>query len=292
MMLLCIRPIIIVTCVAAVMSVIGLAPSVAQPGISATDSMPDRIKFEYVPPTNPQHHEVYKYVKEGAALEKVQQIFSPFRLPIDLTVKTLGCDGRSNAWYLRPVVSLCYEYLDDILKSAPKDLALGGLSPVDAILGQFYYVVSHEFGHAIFDVLGVPSFGSAEDAADQFSTYMMLHLGKDDASRLIAGAAYSYKNNLQSSAVILPLRAFTDMHGLPAQRYYNLLCIAYGADAKAFARVVDEGLLPQERARDCGREYSGVAHAFSRLIAPHLDQELVKRVHQRDWLPSKKSLAN
>jgi hypothetical protein len=117
-------------------------------------------------------------------------------------------------------------------------------------------------------------------------------LGKDDASRLIAGAAYSYKNNLQSSAVILPLRAFTDMHGLPAQRYYNLLCIAYGADAKAFARVVDEGLLPQERARDCGREYSGVAHAFSRLIAPHLDQELVKRVHQKDWLPSKKSLAN
>ena len=114
---------------------------------------------------------------------------------------------------------------------------------------------------------------------------MMLHLGKDDASRLIAGAAYSYKNNIQSSAVILSLRAFADMHGVPAQRYYNLLCIAYGADAKAFARVVDEGLLPPERARGCAHEYSEVAHAFTKLIAPHLDQELVKQVHQRDWLP-------
>jgi hypothetical protein len=284
MLLMSSRPLpIAAICVAIIAA--GFAPGVAQPGASAAGSKPNRIQFEYVPPKNAQHDEVYRYVKEGAALEKVQKIFSPFRLPIDLTVKTLGCDGRSNAWYLRPVVSLCYEYLDDILKSAPKDLALGGLSPVDAVLGQFYYVVSHEFGHAIFDVLQIPSFGASEDAADQFSTYMMLHLGKDDASRLIAGAAYSYKNNIQSSAVILPLRAFADMHGVPAQRYYNLLCIAYGADAKAFARVVDEGLLPPERARGCGHEYSEVAYAFTKLIAPHLDQELVKQVHQKDWLP-------
>jgi len=32
-----------------------------------------------------------------------------FRLPIHLTVKAVDC-GRSNAWYQRPVATLCYEY--------------------------------------------------------------------------------------------------------------------------------------------------------------------------------------
>ena len=140
---------------------------------------------------------------EGRALEKVQQLFSPFRLPIDLTVRTVGCDGRSNAWYQRPAVSLCYEYLDEIWQSAPKETTPAGVTPMDAVVGQFFYVVAHEFGHAMFDLLQVPSFGSAEEAADQFSTFMMLHMGKDDARRLISGAAYSYRNSVQSSTAFV-----------------------------------------------------------------------------------------
>jgi len=93
---------------------------------------PNRIKFEYVPPTNPQHEVVYRDLKESKALEKVQEIFSPFRLPIDLTVKTVGCDGQSNAWYLRPAVTLCYEYLDAIWRNAPKEVTPSGVTPIDA----------------------------------------------------------------------------------------------------------------------------------------------------------------
>jgi Putative metallopeptidase len=91
-----------------------------------------------------------------------------------------------------------------------------------------YYVVAHEFGHAVFHLLDVPSFGNAEDIADQFSAYMVLLLGKDDAPRLIGGAAYSYKSIMENSNVILPVKAFSDVHGLPPQRFYNLLCMAYG----------------------------------------------------------------
>src|SRR5262245_57283201 len=86
----------------------------------AEDARPNRILFEYVPPKNPQLAPVYKQIKERGALEKVQQLFSPFRIPIDLTVKTVEC-GQSNAWYQRPTVNLCYEYLDVILQNAPKE---------------------------------------------------------------------------------------------------------------------------------------------------------------------------
>ena len=99
-------------------------------------------------------------------------------------------------------VTLCYEYWTKIWRGAPKQPGPAGITPVDAVVGQFFYVVAHEFGHAMFDVLQVPSFGSAEDAADEFSTFMMLHLGKDDARRLISGAAYSYRNAVQDFGII------------------------------------------------------------------------------------------
>jgi Putative metallopeptidase len=250
----------------------------------AQEARPNRIQFEYVPPQNPQLEVVYTQLKQGHALEKIQQLFSPFRIPIDLTVKTVEC-GRSNAWYQRPTVTLCYEYLDEIWRSAPKQPGPAGVTPVDAVVGQFFYVVAHEFGHAMFDVLQVPSFGSAEDAADEFSTFMMLHLGKDDARRLISGAAYSYRNTVQDSASIVALQAFSDMHSMPAQRFFNLLCIAYGADPITFAHVVEEKYLPESRARDCKREYDEVAFAFKNLIGPHLDQDFVKQALRQDWLP-------
>ena len=57
------------------------------------------------------------------------------------------------------------------------------------VLGQFFYVVAHEMGHALFDQLNVPPWGRPEDAGDQFAAYMMLLFGKQDARRLIGGAA-------------------------------------------------------------------------------------------------------
>ena len=184
---------------------------------------------------------------------------------MDLTFKTVGCDGRANAWYQRPSITLCYEYLHEISKNIPKETTPAGITPDDAVVGQFFYVVAHEFGHAVFDLLSVPSFGNAEDTADQFATYLMLHFGKDEARRLISGAAYSYRDAVQNSTVILPLQAFSDVHGVPAQRFFNLLCVAYGADPQIFAEAAQ--YLPKQRAADCKREYNQVGFAFQQTYS-------------------------
>ena len=81
-----------------------------------------------------------------------------------------------------------------------------------------------------------------------------------------AGAAYSYRNVIETHQrnpqVTLPLKVFSSVHGTPEQRYYNLLCLAYGYDAKEFAEVVDSQLLPESRAQDCSYEYREMAYAF------------------------------
>jgi len=151
--------------------------------------------------------------------------------------------------------------------------------------------VAHEMGHAAFDLFEVPIFGNAEDAADHFAGYTMLQFGKDQARELIAGAAYSYKGYVQRPEVTAPLAAFSEAHAAPAQRFYNLLCLAYGANATLFADIVDKGYLPKERATGCKREYDQVAFAFRDLIAPHLDLMLANQVLDKTWLPDVKDRA-
>jgi hypothetical protein len=243
------------------------------------------MQIEYVPPKNPAFQPIYDALKQRQALEKLQQIFSPFRLPFDMTLKTTEC-GMSNAWYQRPTLTICYEYLDDVRKNTPQETTPAGIIPIDAVLGQFFYVVAHEMGHAMFDALNVPLFGRPEDAADQFASYLMLHLGsREDAHRLISGAAYTYKNDIEGTKVTAPITAFADVHGAPVQRFYNLLCMAYGADPQTFGDLVQRGYLPQARARSCHNEYGELNFAFQQLIKPYLDPELTKAVMQKSWLP-------
>jgi len=258
----------------------------ASGALAADDAgKPNRILIEYVQPTKPEYKALYELIKERRALEGIKEIFSPFRLQNDLTVKSTEC-GMVNAWYQRPTVTICYEYLDDILKMMPKEATPAGLTPNDTVIGQFMYVVAHEMGHAMFDQLNVPLFGRPEDAADQFSAYMMLKLGKDQARRLIGGAAFSYKEYVEKTKVTVPSTAFADVHGAPMQRFYNLLCMAYGADRESYADLVEKGYLPEDRARGCRVEYGEVNFAVQQLIVPHLDPQLAKAVLEKSWLPA------
>ena len=251
---------------------------------AVADNAPNRIRFEYVPPTNPAQQPIYEMIKEQHALEKLQQVFSPFKYPMDVTIRTVSC-GHVNAWYVQPVVTLCYEYLEEIRRDMPKETTPLGVTPLDGELGQFFFAAAHEMGHATYDLQGTPVLGGLERAADQFATYIMLQFGKADARRLIGGAAHSYKKYLLYPTVTAPLKDFSDIHGAPEQRYFNLICLAYGADPVLFADVVVDKLLPAWRVPYCREEYGNVAWGFDQLIDPHLDHQLTQQFLDKAWLP-------
>jgi hypothetical protein len=204
------------------------------------------------------------------------------RVPRALLLKVEGCDGESNAWYADDAVTVCYEYLEDILRNAPKETTPAGVTRTDAIVGPTLEVFLHEVGHAVFDYLSVPVLGREEDAADQFAAYVLLQFAESDARRLIYGVAYSY--NIDASQPSTKKNPFADEHGLPAQRFYNVLCMAYGADSKLFADLVDKKYLPSERAEGCADEYDQVIRALNKLIGPYIDQTRAKQVRAKQWL--------
>jgi hypothetical protein len=94
--------------------------------------------------------------------------------------------------------------------------------------------------------------------------------------------AYAY--HVDASKPSTKTNPFADEHGLPAQRFYNVLCTAYGADAKLFADLVEKGYLPKERAEGCEFEYEQIGRAMTKLIRPYIDQKLAKRVRAKQWL--------
>jgi Putative metallopeptidase len=147
------------------------------------------------------------------------------------------------------------EYIDEVWKTVPETTTEDGVTQVDALVGPLFETTFHEFAHALFDMLRVPVLGREEDAADQIAAYIMLHLGKAEARRLITGAAFAYKTEAEAGKAPLGLKQFADAHGTPAQRFYNLQCIAYGADPQLFGDMVKKGHLPKERAEDCKDEY-------------------------------------
>jgi hypothetical protein len=249
----------------------------------ASEMKPKQVEIQYVEPKNPKLRPVYEEIRKARALEKLQNLLAPLRLPRRLLIKTEDCDGISNAWYEEDAVTVCYEFLDDIWKNVPPSPA-AGISQIDALLGPLVDVFLHEVGHAVFDYWQMPLFGREEDAADQFSTYIMLQFDKNDARRLILGNAWQYKGDLRAPALVRSLRHFSDVHGTPSQRYYNVLCIAYGADPVLFADFVTSGRLPKDRAEGCEFEYQQVANAWAKLVAPNIDQDLRKQLHT-SWLP-------
>jgi hypothetical protein len=263
-----------------------------------------RIRIEYEPPKNPEHQELFERLKENQVLETIQKMLSPVRLPKPgLLIKTMGCDGIINSWYNNnesagPTVHMCYELLQNIIKLSTNDNVRPDVTRHDAIVGQFMFWTLHETGHAAFDIFQVPLFGREEDAADLFAAYIMLHFGHDQARRWIEGAAYTSDEFM---ADVPWGKNYASVHGLPQQRFYNLLCLAYGADPVTFAGVTEnmtnmmaqkgvlptaeQGVLPKKRAENCEYEFQTFDHAWKTQIRPHIDLDMARQVLDTSWFP-------
>jgi hypothetical protein len=240
----------------------------------------ERVAIIYEAPKSSEHDELARMLKAERALERVQAVLSRVRWPQTLTLEIKGCNGEVNAWFENARITVCYEYLHWVWEQAKTSNRPLAISREDAFIGPFVDVFLHEAGHAIIDLLKIPVLGREEDAADQISAFYMLQLPSETKRRYILGTAYNYARELGiKSARDLTRRrlsldrhiTFADEHGTPAQRLFNLLCVAYGSEPALFADIVEKGFLPPSRAELCHVEAKQLEFAFRTLIGPHID---------------------
>jgi hypothetical protein len=231
-----------------------------------------QIAIEYVEPRNPALRPVYERVSKRAALEILAAFLSPLRLPEKLQVRFDECGALYQEYTPKGPVTLCYEFLAQNEKLAATDpVTLGPirLRRDDALTGAFVQLALHDVAQALIDVLDIAVWGRADDAEDKLAGFIMVQFGKANETLV----------ELDPS----------DIRSPTLQRFYNYLCIAYGADKKDYALLVKANLLPDRRARRCRVEYLKMQHAFRETILKYVDLNMMEKVRTTDWLQVRES---
>jgi hypothetical protein len=244
-----------------------------------------QIEVAYGEPRDARYRPLYDRLSKRRVLEELAQFLAPLRLPRKLTVKLDECGTPRIAYRRDSPVVICYELISEIERVAANAApdTRGAL-----FAGAFIEVVLHEVALGVFDVLHVPVWGRAEDAADRLAALVMLHFGQEVALRTITATAQFFKLSGQTWTG----SAFAAPESPEAQRFYNYLCMAYGGDPLTFRFLVapPRGAtpdLPQQRAQRCTGvygEYQQARKAFDLRVMPFIDPDLLVKVRATDWL--------
>jgi hypothetical protein len=271
------------------------------PEAAAIAQQTNQISIVYEAPKNLiDYLPTYQRLQERKVLETLQRFLSPLKLPRALAVKTAECGDLYMAYKSGGPVTICYEFVKLVESMQVPENQYGILGPALVtremmLVGPIAEEVLHDVALGVFDMLDVPVWGRAGDAADYVASFLMLQFGTDVARKTVLGTAYflnSLDNAIRKNAGLL-----RDVNYLGAirptvrQRYYNILCIAVGSDPVAFStfmplnRKPATTAVPADRSCDDASEYQQVKYAFEKtILEPFVDPDLLKQVRATQWL--------
>lgn len=185
-----------------------------------------------------------------------------FRVPRDLTLEIAEC-GTPSATYDSPsaTIRICYELIMELIEHEDA-LDPGGLDGFD---DAFAFILLHQVGHAVVDVLQLDLGDSPEDAADQFVA-LMAGMAPGELDGLVDGVAALQDLELDWET------PDTGATTIDSRRGAKLMCLLYGGNPGAHANLVEQGEFTSTRAANCISEYDNAQAWWTALLEAHLNQ--------------------
>jgi hypothetical protein len=229
----------------------------------------DRGRFVVKPPqveSSEWRAEARAMQDSGTLQELAAALNEIFVLPRDVGMRYVEC-GEANAYYDPETfeIQMCLELMQDIADSLDGQYEDDDLA--DAAAGAYIASVLHEAGHALVHVLEIPVTGREEDAVDQLAAWILIEA--DDVDSVLGVAATYYSENNEEVGD----EDYGDEHSLDKQRYFNMVCWAYGSDPDNSEALIEVWELPQARAERCVDEYAQLDRSWTRLLGDHLRDE-------------------
>jgi len=206
-------------------------------------------------------------ISQQAVYRIVGELEKQFALPFEIAVVFRDC-GDPDSYYDEGSheIVICHELIDaysqlfsqNVKETTARD---------EAAKGAIVSIFLHEVAHALIDRWHLSITGREEDAADQFSTLMLIN-GLPDGEEMALDSARSFK----SLAVLEKSleRDYSDPHSLDEQRFYNTICLVYGHRPERYQYLIRNGSLPTERAFECEEDYRRLNKSWQTLLAPYL----------------------
>jgi hypothetical protein len=221
--------------------------------------------YSYAEASTPVHRSLSQRVKQYGALEEIAATLQQrYTLPRPVEIRFDTCE-MVNAFYSPrdTNITFCYELLEFLANVFVSD----GQWTEDQranVFGAVEFIMMHEVGHALVDVLDLSITGREEDVADQLAVYVLVRGGDKGAQAAVAGISA-----LQPSSNDFDATQLADEHSLGPVRLYNVMCWIYGSDPAKYAGLVSGGSLPEERAVRCPGEWDRMSKAWQRLLAAY-----------------------
>jgi len=214
------------------------------------------------------HYQTFSNSEIKPVLDNFTTLLGP-----DFKIITQEC-GVINAFYNKQdkSITLCYEYLEDADKYIEKAYKKENIATQATLkTGTFFYVLLHEFGHAVIDIKNVPVIGGEEDAADRIATLLLLEVTKSNPvlgkSMFVGFLSYAWhKRTGVIGQLFSKTNLYADEHPFNEQRVFNMVCLAYGNNPSLFLDIAQAFKLPAARARRCQGEYEDANRAVRELI--------------------------
>ncbi|MFI8324952.1 DUF4344 domain-containing metallopeptidase [Streptomyces sp. NPDC085529] len=259
----------------------GCAPTAAAPeGTRGTG----RLVVAYEPARTAGERAARAFLRERRVLEDAAAYADArIALPRDVPLRAAGCAAPNPYWDEKTGrITYCYGFVPEARKVFA-GLDTGGTpaeraAAVDEdVVGLSNGVLFHELGHALVDLYDLPVTGREEDAVDQLAV-LLLASGDERHTDYAISTVNAWGALWKASEGGDPgVAAYSDVHSLDGQRFFDWACWLYGSDPRRFADAVDaegnpDGVLPRDRAALCPAEYRRIASSWHTLLRPYLKQ--------------------
>jgi hypothetical protein len=206
-------------------------------------------------------------VSERAVYTTVEELKKRIALPFEIQVVFQSC-GDPDSYYDEDSheIIICYELIDAYHYLFSRTLK-GRTAQNEAVKGATVSMFLHEVAHALIDGWDLPITGREEDAADQFSTLLLIN-DMPDGDEMALDGARSFK--LLAGLEKGQEKDYSDPHSLDEQRFFETICLVYGHRPDQHEYLIRNGTLTSERAYDCEEDYARLNKSWQRLLAPHL----------------------
>ncbi len=198
-----------------------------------------------------------EFVFPKSTIVRFTQGDGPLYIPEDNTIKM----SYEFVFYLSTL------YLKRYPKATDDDM-------MDFSLRSTTFLFYHEMAHALIDMYQIPMVSNEETAADNLAVILALEVSSD-GFKIVMDSAELFDLLDSDSAIKYDESDYWDEHALDAQRFYNILCMAYGKSPKKVMqrlKVVDNKKLfmfIKERGEYCKYQYDQQLTTWAKLLAPH-----------------------
>ncbi len=218
-------------------------------------------KFQLVYDSNTKYKSLEKTFQESGLFSEVVNDLNNqnLNLPVDIPIIFGDC-GESNAFYIpsKKSIIMCYELFGDIEKTLSSKYSSEQELRINSILAGIF-VLYHEVGHALTDILQLAITGKEEDAVDEFASILLLRNNNSQADEIVDNASIFFRSTNST---------YQGVHSFGPQRFYNIICLLYGRDPQKYADIPEKVGLGDRKSR-CPGEYKQKLSSWQRLLAPH-----------------------